>query len=156
MDIIDNIVCPVCNQSITLFDYFLHIREQHPLLLNTLASLMMPEMDGEYIINNIYQTDEPEYTYENLTELCDRIGNVKIGVKNIDDISSATIYVESENTNNDDSKCSICLETFNSIQNNSNNYIRKINKCKHKFCNDCISVWLNDHKTCPICKIEIE
>ena len=27
--------------------------------------------------------------------------------------------------------------------------------CRHHFDKDCITIWLNKHKTCPVCKVEV-
>ena len=160
---IDNILCPMCNQNINIVDYFFHIRNNHPILLTTVASIMMPHITDNELINTIFNDIinnnnynymyDNEYTYENLSELCDQLGNVNIGITNIDDVSTPTIYID--NTNKNDSTCSICLDNFYNIQNHSDNYIRKINICKHEFCNTCISTWLSNHKSCPICKIDV-
>ena len=44
-------------------------------------------------------------------------------------------------------KCLICLEEIE----NDQEYL----PCAHSFHSECISKWLNDHDTCPICKIPI-
>lgn len=145
--------CHMCNQNIDITNYFFHIRNEHPILLTTLASLYMPDITDIDLINifNIEPEVDP-YSYENLSELCDQLGNVKIGVKDIDEVS-VPIVINTENKN--DNNCSICLESYNYIQKQNDNYIRKINLCHHKFCNTCITQWLSSNKKCPICKIEL-
>ena len=45
-------------------------------------------------------------------------------------------------------ECSICLNCINDT---------KINKCSHKFCENCIKTWLTKSKSnCPTCRIEIK
>lgn len=168
-DNINNILCPICNQNVNIIDYFFHMRIDHPLLLTTMAAIMIPDINEDELIDIVYYNDnnynnninynynynnDNNYTYENLSELCEQLGNVNIGITDIDNVSTPTIYID-DIKNKDDNKCSICLDNFEIIQNNSDNYIRKINICKHKFCNTCISTWLSKHKTCPICKIDL-
>jgi Ring finger domain len=45
--------------------------------------------------------------------------------------------------------CNICLDTLL-----PGSCVRRLS-CKHSFCNDCISTWLNKHRTCPICKKDV-
>ncbi|KAL9052532.1 MAG: hypothetical protein Q9162_005336 [Coniocarpon cinnabarinum] len=39
--------------------------------------------------------------------------------------------------------CIICLQPFE---------VGVLTVCAHEFCKDCISIWMSDHKTCPMCK----
>jgi hypothetical protein len=88
-------------------------------------------------------------TYEQLTELCARIGDHKVGVSNIDACAPATVRMKK--TMREEIKCPICLENILSAL-----YVRKINKCRHEYCGPCIEKWLKENKTCPICKVNVE
>ena len=44
-----------------------------------------------------------------------------------------------------DKECIICKLNEINIQTN----------CKHNFCKECISVWYDQHKTCPYCRENI-
>jgi hypothetical protein len=150
----DNILCPICNIEHHLIDYFLHLRNDHPETLLTMTTLFLNDYNDNDIFNILQfnNYDQEDDTYEDLSELCERIGNVTIGVKDINDSAPATICLE----NIENNKCPICFENFNSIISKNDNFIRKIKKCKHLFCSECITTWLSDHKTCPICKIDLE
>lgn len=95
-------------------------------------------------INNILETlgstsfnfsfnlgDEDEYSA--LTELSNEIGNVEIGIENIDNVSS---IVEKKEL------CPICKDDHDKV---------RMTLCDHYFCNSCLQTWLKNNKTCPIC-----
>lgn len=48
-------------------------------------------------------------------------------------------------------ECPICLETCL-----KGSCFRKITKCGHSFCIDCIDYWLKTNKSCPMCKCNID
>jgi hypothetical protein len=50
--------------------------------------------------------------------------------------------------NNQNEECSICLDL-----DNTQTWV--ILPCGHKFHGLCVSLWLNNHQTCPICRINI-
>jgi hypothetical protein len=63
------------------------------------------------------------------------------------DLKNHTLkYLLRENT-----ECAICLETY--LQGSC---MRKIKKCSHSFCVDCIDAWLRNNRTCPNCKCNID
>ena len=84
--------------------------------------------------------DNPEY--EELVDLCDRLGNVELGVSDIDMVTSSIVTDKND-------ICPICLEN---MPQDGCIAIRKINTCGHRFCGCCIETWLSSHKTCPVCK----
>jgi len=76
--------------------------------------------------------------YETLTNLVNQVGNVNVGV---DDINKYT-EIKSEKM-----KCPICSQDTEFIRETS---------CKHKFCMSCINEWCKEHKNCPICMQELQ
>lgn len=78
------------------------------------------------ILNN--NTDN----YENLMNLSSQIGVVSNGIE--PDLVSKII--------NKVTVCPICKEEVEEIRNT---------KCNHDFCVECLSEWLRNNKTCPIC-----
>lgn len=44
--------------------------------------------------------------------------------------------------------CCICLEDIHP-------YDKEVTTCKHKYHMECITKWLNEHKTCPLCRNQI-
>lgn len=86
------------------------------------------------------------HTYEDNLDLSERIGNVEIGVSSIDEVSTTVLG----STQDDVETCTICLDKLNQSL-----YVRRL-LCCHKYCSPCIEVWLKSHKTCPICKFELE
>ena len=47
-------------------------------------------------------------------------------------------------------ECYICLDILL-----PNSCMRLLTTCQHKFCIDCIDKWLENNKTCPICKSSV-
>lgn len=76
-------------------------------------------------------------SYEYLQQLCDEIGEVYVGVDNIDEVAPLT-------TTESDFKCPICLE-YDAAS------TRQTVLCQHKFCSPCLEKWLSMRKTCPMC-----
>jgi len=80
----------------------------------------------------------PEETYEDLINLGNTIGDVEIGVKDINKVSK----IDYKEIN-----CNICSEDVKLI---------RITKCNHEFCMKCLDRWLENKKTCPVCMVELE
>ena len=142
--LLDNIHTNESNQTNTLgiFDY-LYNNEN----LNSNISLSNENNNLNISlnnINNILETlgsntfnfsfnleDEDEYL--NLTNLSNEIGNVEIGIKDIDTISSLIKKKE---------LCPICKDEHETVRKTV---------CNHYFCNNCLQIWLKNNKTCPVC-----
>ena len=63
---------------------------------------------------------------------------------------AAKHFIENLKSTNDfrqDEKCSICLKEFEL------NLTKEL-PCKHKYCQNCITQWLNLVNTCPMCRTE--
>ena len=87
-------------------------------------------------INNIGNS------YEELTRLGDRIGNVSVGIEKIENICKDYIVKEEED------ECFVCREEFV-----KGDKMKKL-LCGHYFCEDCIGGWFKDNKKCPVCMVE--
>lgn len=132
-------VCLLCHLEMDDTQLVVHMLETHALFVAVIQSLYFPTTDiFEALIEPM------EETYEALTELCEQLGNVELGVSNIDDVTTIIIHDTKSDT------CPICLEDMPT----ECDYIRKINMCQHMFCGFCIETWLKNHKTCPICKCQ--
>ena len=88
-----------------------------------------------------------ESSYEFYTRLGETIGNVEVG---IDDMNEVSRDIDQKNVKKEDIRCPICLEQFHEQQ------PLLILICSHVFCKTCINQWLKAHKTCPLCKIDLE
>lgn len=87
-------------------------------------------------------------SYDELIGLCDYIGYHKQGIIDADGVS-IKLSVNEELIKNDDT-CIICLEHLLTKES-----VRKIKKCNHIFCSECIEKWFEENKTCPHCKSEL-
>ena len=169
LDNLDNIRCPVCNNQYEIFEFFTHLFTTHEEFLVAWSSLSFPTLDPDDthalsaffrnlgISNDVLNNPNPAaaqiidgfdlLTYEQLNSLCDEIGYHKIGIKNIDNVAPATIRMKK---GKDDDRCPICLEDMHKAL-----YMRIIKICNHEYCGECIEKWLQENKTCPICKVEL-
>lgn len=133
MNSLPYIICPSCQQHISIDSYLTHTLEHHPFFFHVWATYSFPAF-----ANLTSDIDAPESDdYEFLSELCELIGNHEEGVK---DFLATTEALDSNHV----LKCPICLEDTKDN--------RKIKACGHEFCTQCIQKWLGSHKTCPICK----
>lgn len=129
----------MCSMEVDESDIQQHLMVYHPLFTAILQALYLPE-DTHPFVNE----DE---SYEELVELCESMGNVSIGVTDIDDVTSVII----KDARGEDA-CPICLQTMP----DECEYIRRIHQCRHEFCGFCIEKWLKDHKQCPVCKCDLQ
>ncbi|NBP66317.1 MAG: RING-H2 finger protein [Bacteroidetes bacterium] len=138
---IPKIRCPMCNTEHFVFDLFLHMHSNHPAFLAIWTAVNVPQLDDNSILNMFqFNQNENEFDeYEYYSNLCESIGNHTI-FTDPDDVST---FIDSTDLNEN---CTICLESMN------DKLIRSLNICSHKFCSECITTWLDKHKTCPICK----
>jgi len=129
-------VCPLCMDNVDFDTVFSHLLDTHPLFMAIVNSMYLP-LD-----------DYADASYEEMVNLCDEIGNVEVGVEDIDAVTSVIVTERSQKEN----PCPICLENMPS----ECDYVRKINTCNHRFCGKCIEKWLGSHKTCPVCKSAVD
>jgi hypothetical protein len=112
----------------------------------------------------IPDSDNDDYDFN--TNLANILGKVEVGLTK-DQIDQVSEIYENENLLGE--RCPICLEEFiiKSVTVNENIDIEKDNqdqrdtnkrrlKCGHIFCDVCIITWLNKHKKCPYCQIDLE
>ncbi|NDB86406.1 MAG: hypothetical protein EB127_27465, partial [Alphaproteobacteria bacterium] len=106
------------------------------------------------VYNNISRyantyNDADDDTYEDLSELCDRLGNVTVSMSEEEiDICAPIVDIELAKIQNV-STCAICLEKLVEQK------IRQTAQCKHIFCSTCISTWFNIKRLCPLCRVDI-
>lgn len=118
------------------------IYEAHPPVFNIELN-GLPSQLGEAFSNLVSQMNgeiQGDDNYEYLTELGNSMGNVDNGIDDIDKISKKIESLELL-------KCPICMKKKNDF--------RKT-KCKHLFCESCLSTWLEKNKKCPICMINLD
>lgn len=80
--------------------------------------------------------------YEFLSELCETVGNHRVGVGDLDECTIVIVADEERM-----SPCPICFESIE--------VGRKIKICSHTFCDECAEKWFAEHKTCPVCVRDI-
>ena len=89
------------------------------------------------IMNESQNTDSYIDSYDDLTNLSEQLGDVEIGIDNLEEV-----LVDIKTEDNQKINCPICHNSHNQI---------KRTLCNHDFCFECISTWLSRKKTCPIC-----
>eukprot|EP01059_Diplonema_ambulator_P011104 TRINITY_DN21073_c0_g1_i1.p1 TRINITY_DN21073_c0_g1~~TRINITY_DN21073_c0_g1_i1.p1 ORF type:complete len:374 (+),score=95.15 TRINITY_DN21073_c0_g1_i1:85-1122(+) len=95
------------------------------------------------------QVDVDNMSYEELTDLCDTIGKVNVGLTP-EQIRERTIPVTyTPDLDVIDSKCAVCMCEFE-----IDDKLRQLT-CPHVFHTDCIDQWLSESKKCPVCSVEV-
>lgn len=113
---------------------------EFPSVNTILSNLNINFQDIDDLLENM-NTSEQSFTfnlntgdtYSDLTNLSEEIGDVEIGIQDIEKVSEIIEKTE---------LCPICRED-----------VKKVRKtiCNHFFCDDCLRTWLSNNKTCPIC-----
>eukprot|EP00667_Euglena_gracilis_P009691 EG_transcript_9847 len=85
----------------------------------------------------------PDMSYEALLQLED----VKVGVG--EEFLEAMPVILFEATKEVTPECSICLGQYEPGE------ALTLLQCTHRFHLDCCQTWLRDHKTCPVCKLDV-
>ena len=142
-------VCPICSQSVSSREIGYHILDNHPALFTVMLSTYLNPLVGTFQtpldeIDDVEDNGFDLYSY--YSNLCDSIGYETVGVDNID------LSVPKIDTVEPDTKCPICLETF---EENEREF-RRVKYCKHEFCQDCAQTWFSKHKKCPVCMQEVQ
>lgn len=99
-----------------------------PRMIRNIASEVIPDMEN----------------YEFNTLLSDRIGRVKVGVKDI-----SKVIQDYDGLTLEEEVCVICQDSL------GNNPMAKT-LCKHIYCRGCITQWLNENKKCPVCQVDLD
>ncbi|KAL4640436.1 RING finger protein 150-like [Arapaima gigas] len=69
--------------------------------------------------------------------------------KAISKLQVRTIRKGDKETESDFDNCAVCIEGYKP------NDVVRILPCKHVFHKNCVDPWLQDHRTCPMCKMNI-
>jgi hypothetical protein len=64
-------------------------------------------------------------------------------------VTTVDIFNE-EHTEDNSDICSICRQQFE-----TNDILRTLNRCNHRFHRNCIDRWFEEHITCPFCRHDI-
>jgi len=163
--------CPVCSSEEPVVNMLLHIMYNHAAFFAVWSSLNypndeMPRFD-EYDITDTRENvviptlpaplDIPRYhfveypyyvvedtSYEFLSQICDSVGNHKVGVTDID---YSAPMCDDDDVWSFEGICTVCLEPLRTAP-----VLRKMRGCIHAYCAPCIEQWLTENKTCPVCK----
>jgi hypothetical protein len=136
-----SINCPLCSNAVLFNDYSAHLIHQHPITYQFLLYFSLPE-------DAYYDTDE--MSYEELLDLCQRIGNHTIGLTESQKDSVVIPYIPTPDETATPPRCTICLTECK-----ENTDTIRLQKCGHVHCKECIYEWLTRHKTCPVCIQEV-
>lgn len=91
-------------------------------------------------------TEPDEYEYN--LRVAERLGKVEVGLSTEDifNVSKTPDIIETDDI------CPICRDNLEIKERVS--CLELV--CKHKYCRDCITKWLEAHKRCPVCMIDLE
>lgn len=146
-----HVTCPLCELQFDVLNFQMHMVFTHPEFLaiwasSTLGASFQEEDYFEFLQAFQDQDDvnTDDMTYEELLQLCERIGNHKEGISCIDEVSEKIDNPENE-------ACPICLDELKHVSS-----CRKIKVCGHIYCDECIERWFEENKWCPVCKKDVQ
>jgi hypothetical protein len=102
------------------------------------------------LANGIFPEMRDMNDYEFNLLLSDRIGKVKTGIKKDDLHKYITCVTQIDNS---DDICPVCREDLAEYL--KDNKVMET-PCHHKYCKDCIEMWLQTNKKCPVCQTDVE
>lgn len=142
--------CHLCNRVTEEEFYIDHLYRHHPTTLFVMYAMNISPQRMSYINTFPFYMDEEhddDGEYESLVALCNEIGDHKIG---IEDINTVSTIIEKTNVTAQDT-CPICIEPFIEKEDD----ICSLNICNHMYCRECIAIWCHENKKCPVCKIDV-
>ncbi|ENN75922.1 hypothetical protein YQE_07532, partial [Dendroctonus ponderosae] len=80
-------------------------------------------------------------------KLTRKLGNA--AKKALSKIPTKTIKMDDKEVQGDGECCAVCIEPYKLSE------TLRILPCRHEFHKNCIDPWLLDHRTCPMCKMDI-
>lgn len=144
--------CPICFEHVRIMAFHDHMIHDHPATYVALLTTHFPFLTEDNLLDVVEflhtmdQHHEPEPTYEELLQLCDEIGYEPTGVPSSMLDSIAPISCPPSHMD----RCPICLEETSDVR-----QARTLRGCGHSYCDECISIWLSEHKSCPVCKKDV-
>ncbi|XP_037062023.1 RING finger protein 150 isoform X2 [Peromyscus leucopus] len=115
-----------------------------------IVAIMIPEPKGKEIVSllerNITVTMYITIGTRNLQKYR-RLGDA--AKKAISKLQVRTIRKGDKETESDFDNCAVCIEGYKP------NDVVRILPCRHLFHKSCVDPWLLDHRTCPMCKMNI-
>ena len=106
--------------------------------------------------NNANRNDDWNQRWEQLVALQNQIG-AQINIADLLEYNDNDNNNNNNNNNNnvgqrdeENNQCTICLEGFQVGD------VRRALPCMHTFHQNCVDRWLNIHRSCPICRTEID
>eukprot|EP00761_Pharyngomonas_kirbyi_P011837 gb/GECH01011863.1/.p1 GENE.gb/GECH01011863.1/~~gb/GECH01011863.1/.p1 ORF type:complete len:164 (+),score=46.54 gb/GECH01011863.1/:1-492(+) len=104
----------------------------------------LADVDPELLRLSMSDRDFDENDYELLLRLDDSVE--KKGVSQESRKNCLTHFAATKC----EGKCHICLEQMDTKEK-----LIRVDKCTHTYHDECLSKWIDSHKTCPICRFEI-
>ena len=89
----------------------------------------------------------PSFSFVTQIPIISDLSNERLGLTNYEIEQNTTIIRYSSSMSDINTMCPISRELF--IENQE---IMQINRCGHCFNKDCLRIWFNNHKTCPLCR----
>uniref|UniRef100_A0A915HT45 RING-type domain-containing protein n=1 Tax=Romanomermis culicivorax TaxID=13658 RepID=A0A915HT45_ROMCU len=98
-----------------------------------------------------WNTDDRVDSFEEVLEMAERVGDASVGLKSteIAAFTTSKVFSASAYTENEKEVCSVCMSDYESGD------ALLVLPCIHNFHKLCISRWLTNKPTCPICRIDV-
>lgn len=115
-------------------------------LLHFLAMLDQPTLPSD--VPEYFDVDNPEDSYEALSEFAEQLGDAKVGLAD-DDIQRIPVYqfnLTDQMSFSTQDTCVICIGSYETGQQ------LRLLPCGHDFHDICIDKWLKVSNSCPVCR----
>jgi len=120
-----------------------NVENRYNIISRALLSLSLGDMRGgwwegeDLLLSQMFENAELPPS----RGLSEELQNKVLGLKDTKEISE---------------NCAVCQCSLEENEELENEVWVEIKKCKHQFHKDCLKPWLNDHNTCPVCRIKLD
>ena len=80
---------------------------------------------------------------------------VELTTESLDQVRPAkALTIKSKRTSDKPTDCTICLNPMVDTRTNEDTFVAL--ECGHKYHRECIEGWLDEHNTCPLCRVRVD
>ncbi|KAH1019270.1 hypothetical protein HUJ04_009114 [Dendroctonus ponderosae] len=149
--LLDHRTCPMCKMDILKhYGFVVSNALFHPdtyltsVLFVSITFIVLMIISLTWLVFYYVQRFRYIRTKDKLTR---KLGNA--AKKALSKIPTKTIKMDDKEVQGDGECCAVCIEPYKLSE------TLRILPCRHEFHKNCIDPWLLDHRTCPMCKMDI-
>ena len=133
-------------------EWLQQLLRRHGAAPGMMSGMQMLELLHASGHSSTQDVDVDNMSYEELQDLCERMGKVNVGLKPEQIAERTVLYTYGKEVHaacTEEDTCTVCMYEFE-----AGDELRKLS-CPHYFHVDCIDQWLAESKKCPVCKVEV-